>query len=117
MIPIVQIQVEATVGESGYGDIAVDSFRLERGACPGSIYICNMYTRRQFWILFCCHLNDFFFLLTKGLPEHAVSKGTDCTFQTDLCGWVVTNSQPGITSMWSLTNGDIFAGRPDGHIQ
>jgi len=44
MIPIVQIQVEATVGESGYGDIAVDSFRLERGACPGSIYICNMYT-------------------------------------------------------------------------
>lgn len=30
-----QIQLEASVGESGYGDIAVDSFRLENGPCPG----------------------------------------------------------------------------------
>ena len=111
------------MGESGYGDIAVDSFRLERGACPGSIHIFSiMYIRQQLWSIsfLCCILNDcalFFFLLVKGLPEHAVSKGADCTFQTDLCGWVVTNGNPGITSMWSLTNGDIFAGRPDGHIQ
>ena len=32
-----QLRLEATVGESGYGDIAIDSFRIENGSCPGDI--------------------------------------------------------------------------------
>ena len=31
----VQVKLEAAVGQSGYGDIGVDSFRLENGSCPG----------------------------------------------------------------------------------
>lgn len=57
-------------------------------------------------------------------PERAGSIGSpasvgspDCTFQTGTCGWVVTNSQPGITSMWTRATGDLFAGRPNGHSQ
>ncbi|KAI9556583.1 hypothetical protein GHT06_016373 [Daphnia sinensis] len=81
-----KIRLEATVGESGYGDIAIDSLRIENGSCPG-------------------------------LPEWAVNRGFDCTFQNGLCGWVLTNSRPGITSMWTRNSADIFAGRPDGHSQ
>ncbi|XP_057373369.1 uncharacterized protein LOC130694310 [Daphnia carinata] len=81
-----KIRLEATVGESGYGDIAIDSLRIENGSCPG-------------------------------LPEWAVNRGLDCTFQNGLCGWVLTNSRPGITSMWTRNSADIFSGRPDGHTQ
>ncbi|XP_045031391.1 uncharacterized protein LOC116925410 [Daphnia magna] len=81
-----KVRLEATVGESGYGDIAIDSLRIENGSCPG-------------------------------LPEWAVNRGFDCTFQNGLCGWVLTNSRPGITSMWMRNSADIFSGRPDGHSQ
>ena len=46
-----------------------------------------------------------------------MNRGIDCTFQTGSCSWVMTNSQPGIASMWTKATGDIFAGRPEGHAQ
>lgn len=90
----VKVHLEATVGESGYGDIAVDSFRVQNGPCP-------LQPERAIY---------------NTLPGNRGS-GPDCTFHQSACSWVATNSHPGIASMWTKSSGDVFARRPEGHAQ